>query len=114
MSRPACGQAARPQCSLRESDGESVPTANRSAESFHTYSGSTALSNFEIGSSKWDLKTASINGPVMVGTVQVNPGDIMFADETGIVVIPAAKKAVVLLKANEIREAEDGRRTQIP
>jgi hypothetical protein len=52
VSRPACGQAARPQCSLRESDGESAPTANRLAESFHTYSGSTALGNFEIGSSQ--------------------------------------------------------------
>ena len=52
--------------------------------------------------SKWDLKTVSINEFVMLGTVQVNPGDIVFADETGIVVIPAAKKALVLLKANEI------------
>src|SRR6478672_66340 len=50
VSTPACGQAARPQCSLRESDGGSAPIANRSAESFHTYSGSTALGNFEIGS----------------------------------------------------------------
>jgi 4-hydroxy-4-methyl-2-oxoglutarate aldolase len=60
------------------------------------------------------FKTASIIEPGMLGPVQVNPGDIMFADETGIVVIPAAKKAAVLLKANEIREAEDGRRTHIP
>jgi hypothetical protein len=30
--------------------GKVMATANRSAESFHTYSGSTALSNFEIGS----------------------------------------------------------------
>jgi hypothetical protein len=30
------------------------------------------------------------------------------------VVIPAAKVASVLLKANEIREAEDSRRAQIP
>jgi regulator of RNase E activity RraA len=64
--------------------------------------------------SKWDLKTASINEPVMLGPVQVNPGDVVFADETGIVVIPAAKLASVLLKANEIREAEDSRRAQIP
>jgi regulator of RNase E activity RraA len=64
--------------------------------------------------SKWDLKTASINEPVMLGPVQVNPGDIVFADETGIVVIPAAKKDLVLRKANEIRETEDGRRAQIP
>jgi hypothetical protein len=45
-------RAARPQYSLRESDGGSAPTANRSAESFHTYSGSTAFSNFEIGSTQ--------------------------------------------------------------
>ena len=63
--------------------------------------------------SKWDLKTASINEPVMLGPVQVNPGDIVFADETGIVVIPAAKKSVVLLKANEIRASEDSRRAQL-
>ena len=29
---------------------QSAPTANRLAKSFHTYSGSTALGNFEIGS----------------------------------------------------------------
>ena len=63
-------------------------------------------------SSKWDLKTASINEPVMLGAVAVNPGDIVFADETGIVVIPAAKLDLVLRKAIEIREAEDSRRAE--
>ncbi len=60
--------------------------------------------------SQWDLKTAAINEPVMLGSVQVNPGDIIFADETAVVVIPLAKKAIVLAKANEIRESEDARR----
>jgi 4-hydroxy-4-methyl-2-oxoglutarate aldolase len=64
--------------------------------------------------SKWDLKTASINEPVMLGPIQVNPGDIVFADETGIVVIPAAAKELVLRKADEIRQAEDRRRADIP
>lgn len=63
--------------------------------------------------SKWDLKTASINEPVMLGPVQVNPGDVVFADETGVVVIPAAKLAMVLQKCAEIRESEDSRRAQI-
>jgi len=63
--------------------------------------------------SKWDLNTASINEPVMLGQVEVKPGDIIFADETGIVVIPAAKKQLVLSKANEIRAAEDSRRAEI-
>jgi regulator of RNase E activity RraA len=63
--------------------------------------------------SKWDLKTASINEPVMVGPIQVSPGDIVFADETGVVVVPAGRMAAVLRKAIEIREAEDSRRAQI-
>jgi regulator of RNase E activity RraA len=64
-------------------------------------------------SSKWDLKTASINEPVMLGLVQVNPGDIVFADETGILVIPADKKDLVLSKAKEIRADEDRQRAKI-
>jgi 4-hydroxy-4-methyl-2-oxoglutarate aldolase len=65
-------------------------------------------------SSKWDLKTGSINEPVMLGPVAVNPGDIVFADETGVVIIPAAKLDSVLRKCVEIHEAEAGRRAQIP
>ncbi len=49
----------------------------------------------------------------MLGQVEVKPGDIIFADETGIVVIPSAKKELVLSKANEIRAAEDSRRAEI-
>jgi 4-hydroxy-4-methyl-2-oxoglutarate aldolase len=63
--------------------------------------------------SQWDLKTASINEPVMLGHVEVNSGDIIFADETGILIIPESKKAVVLAKANEIRKLEDANRAKI-
>ena len=64
-------------------------------------------------SSKWDLKTASINGPVMLGHVEVNPGDIIFADETAVVVISESTKAMVLPKANEIRRFEDSNREKV-
>ena len=63
--------------------------------------------------SQWDLKTASINEQVMLGHVEVNSGDIIFADETGILIIPESKKAVVLAKANEIRKLEDANRAKI-
>ncbi|HEY1545734.1 MAG TPA: RraA family protein [Xanthobacteraceae bacterium] len=63
--------------------------------------------------SQWDLKTAAINEPVMLGTVRVDPGDIIFADETAVVVIPLAKKAIVLAKANEIRKTEDATRATL-
>jgi regulator of RNase E activity RraA len=49
----------------------------------------------------------------MLGHVEVKPGDIVFADETEIVNIPAPKKGLVLSKANEIRAAEEGRRAEI-
>ena len=63
--------------------------------------------------SQWDLKTAAMNEPVMLGHVQVNPGDIVFADETGIVVIPDSIKEKVLAKANQIRSAEDADRAKV-
>ena len=56
---------------------------------------------------------AAVDEPVMLGPVQVNPGYIAFADEIGIVIIPAAKLALVLRKCIEIHDAEDSRRAQI-
>ena len=93
--------------------GAIIDGATRDGPEIRTSGFPTFVRGMTPVTSKWDLKTASINEPVMLGPVQVNPGDIMFADETGIVVIPAAKVASVLLKANEIREAEDSRRAQI-
>jgi regulator of RNase E activity RraA len=49
----------------------------------------------------------------MLGSIEVNSGDIIFADETGVVVIPASKKAIVLAKANEIRKLEDTKRAKV-
>src|SRR5262245_60310564 len=63
--------------------------------------------------SQWDLKTASINEPVMLGCVQVNPGDVIFADETAVVVIPSARKALVLAKATEIRKFAEANRAKV-
>jgi len=61
--------------------------------------------------SQWDLKTASINEPVVVGNVEICPGDVVFADETGVVVIPKALKVTVLAKALDIsRKEEDANR----
>ena len=57
--------------------------------------------------SLWDLETLSFNEPVMIGGVQVRPDDILFGDETGIVVIPAEREQDVLLKAREIRDEEE-------
>src|SRR6266851_1763131 len=89
--------------------GAIIDGATRDGPAIRTSGFPTFVRGMSPVTSKWDLKTASINEPVMLGPVQVHPGDIVFADETGIVVIPAAKIDLVLRKTTEIREAEDSR-----
>ena len=51
-----------------------------------------------------------LNGPVRCGGVAVHPGDIVVADEEGIVVVPAAR-APEVLKAAEARAATEAAET---
>ncbi|MEY2621730.1 MAG: hypothetical protein RIT26_1550 [Pseudomonadota bacterium] len=48
----------------------------------------------------------SINVPVVVGGMLVNPGDIILGDGDGVVAIPPAQAAVVAAKAQEKVDAE--------
>lgn len=90
--------------------GAIVDGATRDGPEIRTSGFPTFVRGLSPVSSRWDLKTASINEAVMLGRVEVNPGDVIFADETAVVVIPESKKAVVLAKANEIRKYEEGNR----
>ncbi|HET7875582.1 MAG TPA: RraA family protein [Methylomirabilota bacterium] len=51
-----------------------------------------------------------IGGPVRCGGVMVNPGDVVVGDEEGIVVVPRARAAEVLKKA-QAKAAADARDT---
>jgi 4-hydroxy-4-methyl-2-oxoglutarate aldolase len=93
--------------------GAIVDGATRDGPEIRTSGFPTFVRGLSPVSSKWDLKTASINEPVMLGHVEVTPGDIIFADETAVVVIPEATKAVVLAKATEIRKFEEANRGKI-
>jgi regulator of RNase E activity RraA len=57
---------------------------------------------------KTRLKMVELNAPVQCGGVRVNPGDIVVADQTGVVVVPAPEAQGILDKAlaNEKREKE--------
>ena len=55
----------------------------------------------------WDTETASINAPVVLDAVQIRPGDIIFADETGIVVVPTTHARQVAELATQIKNRED-------
>ena len=100
-------------CKQNGAAGAIVDGATRDAPDVRASGFPTFVRGLSPVKSQWDLKTASITEPVMLGLVQVNPGDIIFADETAVVVIPVAKKAIVLAKANEIRRFEDANRATL-
>jgi 4-hydroxy-4-methyl-2-oxoglutarate aldolase len=49
---------------------------------------------------------AGVNVPVTCAGVRVNPNDIIVADEDGVVVVPRAKAADVLKKAQQLDDTE--------
>lgn len=53
------------------------------------------------------IETDTINGTVTIGQRQVRPGDIVIADDTGVVIVPAEKAEEVITIAREIEEAEE-------
>jgi 4-hydroxy-4-methyl-2-oxoglutarate aldolase len=59
-------------------------------------------------SMKWCTKTAlgTINHPIIVGGVSVNPGDIVVGDDDGVVII-ARERAEEVLRLTQAREAKE-------
>jgi len=55
---------------------------------------------------KWRIETVEINGDIEVAGVRVAPGDIVFADDTGVCFIPRARAAEVLERARSKGAAE--------
>jgi 4-hydroxy-4-methyl-2-oxoglutarate aldolase len=53
-------------------------------------------------------QVTGVNVPVVVGGVTIRPGDIIVADEDGVVAIPASQLPAVLYKIQVIFEAEKG------
>lgn len=58
------------------------------------------------------VRIVSVNAPLPFGSLQVLPGDLAVADETGVVVLPAARLEELLPLAEERaqRDAEEARR----
>lgn len=54
------------------------------------------------------LQQRSTGEPVRLGDVTVTPGDVVFADETGVVVVPRAFAEEVLENAQAVAERERG------
>jgi len=58
---------------------------------------------------KWRIETIEINGEIEISGVRVAPGDIVFADDTGVCFIPRARAAEVLEHAKQKFTAEDAK-----
>jgi regulator of RNase E activity RraA len=58
---------------------------------------------------KWRLETVEINGEIQMGEVRVNAGDLVVADDTGVVFIPRDFIMEVLELCEKKKKAEDER-----
>lgn len=66
-------------------------------------------SEFTPVTGKWRIETVEINGEIVVAGVRVAPGDIVFADDTGVCFIPRARAAEVLALAQQKAAAEQAK-----
>lgn len=55
---------------------------------------------------KYRLEAIELNGPVTIAGVQVRPGDLVVADDTGVVVVPLERTEEVLRRAQEVAAKE--------
>lgn len=55
----------------------------------------------------------SVNHPISVGGIIVNPGDIVFGDDDGVVVVPRGRLSEAVVKAGERAQAEQRMREAI-
>jgi len=62
---------------------------------------------------KWRLKTVQINGPVRICNVSVDAGDLVLADDAGVVFVPKAHAATVLEEARKIDAGDTKRKHDI-
>ncbi|WP_028925810.1 RraA family protein [Pseudonocardia acaciae] len=59
------------------------------------------------------VRVEEVNGPVTLGGVRVEPGDLLLGDRDGVLVVPAARAGEVLDHARAIAAAEDAIRAGI-
>jgi regulator of RNase E activity RraA len=59
------------------------------------------------------VRAEAFNVPVSLGTVQVQPGDLLLGDADGVVVVPKGQESSVLANALQIEKAEDAIREAI-
>jgi regulator of RNase E activity RraA len=101
------GEAHSARCLRRGIAGMVTNGATRDAELIRRMRFPAFCRAFSPIKGAWDTETASVNEPVVLDAVQIRPGDIIFADETGIIVIPPVHARQVADLAAQIKLRED-------
>jgi regulator of RNase E activity RraA len=60
-----------------------------------------------MATGKGRVELSGINIPVAISNIQVCPGDIVVADDSGVVIVPLKKAEEILIQAQRINEAEE-------
>jgi regulator of RNase E activity RraA len=58
---------------------------------------------------KWRIETVAVNRPVRIAGIEVQPGDLVVADECGVCFVPFARAAEVLAVAERLARSEKAR-----
>jgi 4-hydroxy-4-methyl-2-oxoglutarate aldolase len=58
---------------------------------------------------KWRIETVAVNRPVRIAGIEVQPGDLVVADECGVCFVPFGRAGEVLAVARRLAESEKGR-----
>jgi 4-hydroxy-4-methyl-2-oxoglutarate aldolase len=58
---------------------------------------------------KWRIETIAVNAAVRIAGIEVNPGDLVVADECGVCFVPFARAAEVLAIAQRLAASEKAR-----
>jgi 4-hydroxy-4-methyl-2-oxoglutarate aldolase len=67
---------------------------------------------FSPVASRWDMETIAMNEPIAIAGVPIRPGDVIYADGDGLIVIPKDDAVAVLDRAHELARAEVAAREQ--
>ena len=86
--------------------GAVINGATRDAHEIKSLDFPVFCKGFSPVKSQWDLETLSHNQPINLDGVQIRPGDIVFGDETGIIIVPPELKDPIIRAAQKIRDTE--------
>jgi regulator of RNase E activity RraA len=86
--------------------GAVINGATRDAHEIRSLDFPVFCRGFSPVKSLWDLASVGMREPVTLGNVQIRQGDIVFGDETGIIIVPPEQKDTILEHARRIHDGE--------